>query len=250
MGHRRGGRARARARAGARRLDVAGSACGSRAGRSCSASCRCSSSSAGSCSRPSRGTAGTKGRSSPGAPISGSWASSTRSALWHGVLAFGFGLVLGSCLDAVPAAGAGGGGDDRRRRTSRSRPTSRCAEQREAAHNAEPHLVTVGPARRPNRTQNGGRALRGPQSLTQGSCVSRVRVDRSSGMNAVPHQRGLALLVAHCASLDPDSPNARERLDAGARAGSRAQARVRRSRPGRSPASARGGASRPAVFAA
>ena len=31
-------------------------------------------------------------------------------------------------------------------------------------------------------------------------------------MNAVPHERGLALLVAHCASLDPDSPTARERL--------------------------------------
>jgi hypothetical protein len=31
-------------------------------------------------------------------------------------------------------------------------------------------------------------------------------------MNAVPHERGLALLAAHCASLDPDSPNARERL--------------------------------------
>ena len=32
-------------------------------------------------------------------------------------------------------------------------------------------------------------------------------------MNAVPHKRGLALLVSHCASLDPDSPNARERLN-------------------------------------
>jgi hypothetical protein len=32
-------------------------------------------------------------------------------------------------------------------------------------------------------------------------------------MNAVPHERGLALLLAHCASLDPDSPTARERLD-------------------------------------
>jgi hypothetical protein len=32
-------------------------------------------------------------------------------------------------------------------------------------------------------------------------------------MNAVPHEHGLALLVAHCASLDPDSPNASERLD-------------------------------------
>jgi hypothetical protein len=32
-------------------------------------------------------------------------------------------------------------------------------------------------------------------------------------MNAVPHERGLALLLAHCASLDPDSPTARARLD-------------------------------------
>jgi hypothetical protein len=32
-------------------------------------------------------------------------------------------------------------------------------------------------------------------------------------MNAVPHERGSALLLAHCASLDPDSPTARERLD-------------------------------------
>ena len=31
-------------------------------------------------------------------------------------------------------------------------------------------------------------------------------------MNAVPHERGLALLVAHCASLDPDAPTARDRL--------------------------------------
>jgi hypothetical protein len=36
-------------------------------------------------------------------------------------------------------------------------------------------------------------------------------------MNAVPpapSRRGLGLLVAHCASLDPDTPSARERLDA------------------------------------
>jgi hypothetical protein len=32
-------------------------------------------------------------------------------------------------------------------------------------------------------------------------------------MNGVPHDRGLELLVAHCASLDPDSATARERLD-------------------------------------
>jgi hypothetical protein len=31
-------------------------------------------------------------------------------------------------------------------------------------------------------------------------------------MNAVPHERGLALLAAHCASLDPDSTTARDRL--------------------------------------
>ena len=36
-------------------------------------------------------------------------------------------------------------------------------------------------------------------------------------MNAVPLQpsgRGLALLVQHCASLDPDMPSARDRLGA------------------------------------
>jgi hypothetical protein len=32
-------------------------------------------------------------------------------------------------------------------------------------------------------------------------------------MNAVPHQRGLALLAAHCISLDPGSTTARDRLD-------------------------------------
>lgn len=32
-------------------------------------------------------------------------------------------------------------------------------------------------------------------------------------MNAVPHERGIALLASHCAGLDPDSPTARERLD-------------------------------------
>jgi hypothetical protein len=32
-------------------------------------------------------------------------------------------------------------------------------------------------------------------------------------MNAVPTERGNALLVAHCASLDPDAPTAQERLE-------------------------------------
>jgi hypothetical protein len=32
-------------------------------------------------------------------------------------------------------------------------------------------------------------------------------------MNAVPHDRGLALLATHCLSLDPLTQSARERLD-------------------------------------
>jgi len=32
-------------------------------------------------------------------------------------------------------------------------------------------------------------------------------------MNAAPHERGLALLAAHCASLDPDTPTAFDRLE-------------------------------------
>jgi hypothetical protein len=33
-------------------------------------------------------------------------------------------------------------------------------------------------------------------------------------MNAAPHDRGLDLVAAHCASLDPESLSARDRLDA------------------------------------
>jgi len=32
-------------------------------------------------------------------------------------------------------------------------------------------------------------------------------------MSGVPHDLGLELLVAHCASLDPETATARERLD-------------------------------------
>jgi hypothetical protein len=32
-------------------------------------------------------------------------------------------------------------------------------------------------------------------------------------MNAVPHDRGLALLAVHCATFDPDTLTAREQLD-------------------------------------
>ena len=95
--------------------------------------------------------------------------------LWHGVLAFGFGLVLGLTLDTVPApetvvepaparrrAVATGTDDDvvrddetlvadRRGRSWRRRPTVESdadepiTAEREAAHTAQPHTVTVGP---------------------------------------------------------------------------------------------------------
>jgi hypothetical protein len=79
--------------------------------------------------------------------------------LWHGVLAFGFGLVLGTTLDAVPvpaAAPVAVPADDvvvEHGPAWRQRPTGDVtvadepltAEQREAAHAAQPHTVTVGP---------------------------------------------------------------------------------------------------------
>jgi hypothetical protein len=86
--------------------------------------------------------------------------------LWHGVLAFGFGLTLGLTLDTVPApvaapvAAAAPGRTvrddetmvaDRRGPSYRRRPTAErdadepLTAEREAAHNAEPNTVTVGP---------------------------------------------------------------------------------------------------------
>ncbi len=67
-------------------------------------------------------------------------------ALWHGVLAFGLGLVLGSCLDVVPAAVPAAAevvDDDVTEQQAADEPL--VTEQREAAHNAEPHTVLVGP---------------------------------------------------------------------------------------------------------
>ena len=86
--------------------------------------------------------------------------------LWHGVLAFGFGAVLGLSLDAipvvepvvtepvvaaqartVPVSETTTGPRWRRRSTepvAADEPLT--AEQREAAATAEPHTVTVGPA--------------------------------------------------------------------------------------------------------
>jgi hypothetical protein len=64
-------------------------------------------------------------------------------ALWHGVLAFGLGLVLGSCLDAVPSAVPAAAATAEEPEVA-DEPL--VAEQREAAHNAEPHTVLVGPS--------------------------------------------------------------------------------------------------------
>jgi len=74
--------------------------------------------------------------------------------LWHGVLAFGLGLVLGLSLDIVPAAGEvvvvdqGVALDE----TAPTPATDRwaadepLAAERDAARAAEPHTVVVGPS--------------------------------------------------------------------------------------------------------
>src|SRR5436305_6646823 len=64
-----------------------------------------------------------------------------------------------------------------------------------------------------NRMAKGGRGrVGGPNPCRQGSMDLPRSVDHLSGMNAVP-KRGTALLLAHCASLDPASPNAKARLE-------------------------------------
>ena len=69
--------------------------------------------------------------------------------LWHGVLAFGFGLVLGACLDAVPVAMvapvAAPVPADTAVVDRRAADEPLVAEQAEAAAHAEPNTVTVGP---------------------------------------------------------------------------------------------------------
>lgn len=62
--------------------------------------------------------------------------------LWHGVLAFGFGLVLGTSVDAVPVSmvePVAVANDADAPTTAEER-----AQQRAAARRAEPPLVTVG----------------------------------------------------------------------------------------------------------
>ena len=66
-------------------------------------------------------------------------------ALWHGVLAFGFGLVLGLTLDTVPVVAEAPVFD----RTAADEPV---AAERRAASSAEPRTAVVGP-----RSSTGGR---------------------------------------------------------------------------------------------
>jgi hypothetical protein len=91
--------------------------------------------------------------------------------LWHGVLAFGLGAVLGMSLDALPVVETVVERDtvvDRRRDavtdttgpTWRRRPTEPVADadepvqaERDAAYTAEPRTVTVGPAGERDRTE-------------------------------------------------------------------------------------------------
>ena len=71
--------------------------------------------------------------------------------LWHGVLAFGFGLVLGLTLDTVPALA-----ENEAAKAPLTAPGTVQLEhgaaddplgaEREAAHTSEPHTVAVGPA--------------------------------------------------------------------------------------------------------
>jgi hypothetical protein len=74
--------------------------------------------------------------------------------LWHGVLAFGLGLVLGLSLDVVPAPGAlvvldeptSAPVSDRVTTPDRWAADEPLAAERDAALTAEPHTVVVGPS--------------------------------------------------------------------------------------------------------
>lgn len=72
-------------------------------------------------------------------------------ALWQGVLAFGLGLVFGLSLDAVPETMISTDVEGPTGVIAASEPVDRraadepLAAERRAAHDAEPHTVTVGP---------------------------------------------------------------------------------------------------------
>lgn len=76
--------------------------------------------------------------------------------LWHGVLAFGLGLVLGMSLDTVPLPTPVPADEAVVDRTMVDEPVAverdaadePIAAERDAAHASEPNMVTVGPRRR------------------------------------------------------------------------------------------------------
>ena len=119
--------------------------------------------------------------------------------LWHGVLAFGLGLVLGLSFDTVPAAliedetpVAGheaakapqtAPGTVQRTREAVDDPLS---AEREAAHEAQPHTVVVGPKRRPHEEKTGGERRLGGLANPRAPIPSRgdhVRTGAASMIN-------------------------------------------------------------------
>lgn len=64
--------------------------------------------------------------------------------LWHGVLAFGLGVMLGMTFDTLPAVAPAAAAEGPMDTRVADEPV--LAEQREAAHRAEPPTVTVGRA--------------------------------------------------------------------------------------------------------
>ncbi len=164
--------------------------------------------------------------------------------LWHGVLAFAIGLILGLSLDGVPAPveeeAAPGVRTDR---TRSGRAGCSRAPLRGQAHGDDS-------ARDGSRRRDGTDADANPVSLT-GKIDPRPPLERvmwpripagrdhADGVGPPIHRtemnvfaqettrRGEQLLVAHLRSLDPRAVPARERLEETPRARARAQARLR-----------------------
>ena len=190
------------------------------------------------------GTAGTRARSSPGATRSGSTGSCTRSASGtacsRSARRSARHVARRACRlrdgrRAGGAPGAGRGDDDADDdRTAVASAYGRAGCGRRAARGGaarrgrrtERQPVAAGPAET-TRTENdtvdthpigtpdtGPRTCAAPYPHDQGSWAQARAPDRDGGMNATSsHDRGLELLAAHCASLDPASETARERLD-------------------------------------
>lgn len=67
--------------------------------------------------------------------------------LWHGVLAFGFGLVLGMTFDTVPVPEVAGEPASRPAPAARNDADEPLSAEREGVATAEPNTVAVGPSR-------------------------------------------------------------------------------------------------------